>query len=207
MRKISSLFLSGIAVILPIGVTLYALVWGFNFADNILSNWIIQIFGRRVPGLGIVAMVLFVLLVGLLTSNVFGTRLLKWLQVKISKIPVIKLIYNPVNKIVSDFSSKSSDSFQKVVLVDFPMTGSKSIGFITNSHIALDDENKVSVFVPTVPNPTNGHMIIVDEDDIDVLDMTIAEGINMVITMGSVMDKSVHTRHFKVNTLSKDKIK
>ncbi|MBN2795818.1 MAG: DUF502 domain-containing protein [Clostridia bacterium] len=201
MRKISNWLLSGIAVILPIGVTIYALVWGFNLLDSVLSKWTNQIFGYRIPGLGIVIMLLFIMVVGLLTSNVIGKRILQGLQKRISKIPVIKMIYNPVNKIVSDFSSKNSDSFQKVVLVDFPMYDSKSIGFVTNSHLSINGVPKVSVFVPTVPNPTNGHMIIIDVDKVEILDITIAEGVNMVITMGSVLDKAIHTETYTIRQM------
>lgn len=202
MKKISSWLLSGVAVVLPIGVTLYALVWGFNLLDGVLSEWTIHVFGNRVPGLGIIVMVLFLLVVGILASNVFGKSILDFLQNHISKIPVVKLIYNPVNKIVSDFSSKSSDSFQKVVLVDFPMYEAKSIGFVTNSHLSIDGKEKVSVFVPTVPNPTNGHMIILDYEKVEVLDMSIAEGVNMVITMGSVIDKPLQTDAYFNETLT-----
>jgi uncharacterized membrane protein len=193
MKRLGNWFISGIAVMLPIGVTVYAIVWLFNLLDNVLKEWIVDIFGKTIPGLGIVIMIAVVLIVGVLASNVFGRRLVEFFNKRISKIPVIKLIYNPVNKIVSDFSSKNSDSFQKVVLVDFPMRDAKSIGFVTNSHMNIDDKDLVSVFVPTVPNPTNGHMIIVEKHEVQVIDVSIAEGINMVITMGSVMDKPIHT--------------
>lgn len=194
MKRIGNWFLSGIAVILPIGVTVYAFVWGFNLLDSILKKYVPESFAY-LPGIGLVILLLFILLVGMLTKNVFGSKILALIQDRISHIPVIKLIYNPVNKIVSDFSSKSSDSFQKVVMVDFPKANSKSIGFITNN-ISVNHQNLVSVFVPTVPNPTNGHMILVDKSEVQVLDMTIAEGINMVITMGSVIEEEIHTEAY-----------
>lgn len=201
MKKISNWLLSGAAVILPIGVTIYAFVWGFNLLDSFLSRWMHDLIGFRIPGLGIVTMLLFILVVGILTSNVLGKKVLSAFQKRIGKVPLVKMIYNPVNKIVSDFSSKNSDSFQKVVLVDFPMYDSKSIGFVTNSHININGQAKVSVFVPTVPNPTNGHMIIIDVDKVEILDITIAEGVNMVVTMGSVLDKSIHTETYTLKNL------
>lgn len=197
MRKIGNWLLSGTAVILPVGITIYAFYWGFQLLDSVLSELIPEGFGKAIPGIGIVVLFLFVLLVGILASNVFGQRIFKRLQDRISKIPVIKLIYNPVNKIVSDFSSKSSDSFKKVVLVDFPMTGTKSIGFITNNHLCINEHTKIAVFIPTVPNPTNGHMILVDSEAVEVLDISIAEGINMVITLGSVMENPMHGSEFR----------
>lgn len=194
MKKFGNWFLSGIAVILPIGVTIYALVWGFNLLDSILEKFVPDDF-KYLPGIGIILLLLFILVTGMLTSNVFGKKILHSIQNRIGQIPVIKLIYNPVNKIVSDFSSKSSDSFQKVVMVDFPNRGSKSIGFITNN-VEVDDEHLVAVFIPTVPNPTNGHMVIVNKEEVKVLDVTIAEGVNMVITMGSVIDQPIHTSSY-----------
>jgi uncharacterized membrane protein len=193
MKSIKTWFLSGISVILPIGLTVFVLVKLFNFIDGILQEFVVEAFGHVVPGLGLILVVLIVLLVGMITSNFFGKKLVKFAERAIGKIPLIKIIFNPIREIVSNLSSNKSGSFQKVVMVDFPMKGVKSIGFITSHDFAINNEDKLCVFIPTTPNPTNGFLVIVEKPAVEVLDITVEEGLKMIISMGSAMNKNINT--------------
>ncbi|MBN2557428.1 MAG: DUF502 domain-containing protein [Clostridia bacterium] len=194
MKKIRKWFLSGLAVILPVGLTAFILVWLFNLLDGILRDLIALIFGRNIPGLGLLFLLTFILLVGLFTSNFVGSKITGWLERIIGRIPLIKSVYNPLKKIISGLSSDTAESFKKVVVVEFPMKGSKSIGFITNTNFSIGDTDKVSVFIPTTPNPTNGFLIMLDKADVEILDVTVNEGLNMVVSMGSSMEGNLKTR-------------
>jgi uncharacterized membrane protein len=119
--------------------------------------------------------------------------LVKFAERAIGKIPLIKIIFNPIREIVSNLSSNKSGSFQKVVMVDFPMKGVKSIGFITSHDFAINNEDKLCVFIPTTPNPTNGFLVIVEKPAVEVLDITVEEGLKMIISMGSAMNKNINT--------------
>ncbi len=185
MKKIEKWFLSGIAVTLPVAVTIFVLLWLFNLLDGILRNTISKLFSINIPGLGLLVLILLIFLIGMLTSNFVGNKIAGWFEKIVGKIPLIKTIYNPIRKIVSGLSSEKSESFQKVVIVEFPQKGIKSIGFITNSNFTLNEKEKVSVFIPTTPNPTNGFLILVDRQDLDILSISVNEGLNMVISMGS----------------------
>lgn len=187
-KKIKKWFLSGIAVVMPVGVTIFVLVWLFNLLDGILRNLINNIFKIDIPGLGLLVLVLLIFMVGMFTSNFVGKKITGWFEKIIGKIPLIKSIYNPVRKIISGLSSEKTESFQKVVMVEFPQKGRKSIGFITNSNFTLKGEDKISVFIPTTPNPTNGFLIIVDRKDVEILDMTVNEGLNTVVSIGSAIE-------------------
>lgn len=179
---------------MPVGVTVFVLLKLFQLLDGIFAKIIIWAFGREVPGIGVLAIILLILIIGILASNLFGKRLIGWFQRIITKVPIVKTIYKPVNKIVSAISDDKTKSFQKVVAVEFPMKGTQSIGFITNDRISIDSVGKLCVFIPTTPNPTNGFLVIMDKDDVTELDMSVSEGLNAVVSIGSAM-------HGKINTL------
>ena len=193
MKKIRTWFLSGLSVILPIGLTVFVLSKLFYFVDGILQEWVIRTIGYEIPGLGMVLVVLIVLLVGMITSNFLGKKIVKFGETIIGKIPLIKIIFNPIREIVSNLSANKSGSFKKVVLIDFPMEGRKSIGFITSDQIALNDEKRLCVFIPTTPNPTNGYLIIVEHTAVEVLDISVEEGLKMIVSMGNAMCKNINT--------------
>ena len=190
-KKIKKWFLSGIAVVLPVAVTVFVLIWLFNLLDGILRNLIDRIFGVNIPGLGLLALLIIIFLIGMFTSNFVGRKITGWFEKLIGNIPLIKAVYNPIRKIISGLSSEKADSFQKVVLVEFPQKGRKSIGFITNSNFSVDEKDNISVFVPTTPNPTNGFLIIVDRKDVEVLEMTVNEGLNAVVSIGSALEGDI----------------
>lgn len=190
-KKIERWFLSGIAVVLPVAVTAFVLVWLFNLLDGIFRDLINKIFKIDIPGLGLLVLLILIFFVGMFTSNFIGKKITGWFEKIISKIPLIKTVYNPVRKIISGLSSEKTESFQKVVLIEFPQKGCKSIGFITNSAFSVDERDNISVFVPTTPNPTNGFLIIVDRKDVEVLDMTVNEGLNAVVSLGSALEGDI----------------
>ena len=84
-------------------------------------------------------------------------------------------------------------------MVEFPTKGVKSIGFITNHNISLNSNDKVFVFIPTTPNPTNGFLVLMDRKDIEVMDIPINEGLNMVISMGSAANGDMKTFPYSAN--------
>lgn len=190
-KKIERWFLTGIAVVLPVAVTIFVLIWLFNLLDGILNDFIKKIFNIDIPGLGLLALLVIIFLIGIFASNFVGRKITGWFEKIIGKIPLIKTVYNPVRKIISGLSSEKTESFQKVVLVEFPQKGRKSIGFITNSNFSIDECENISVFVPTTPNPTNGFLIIVDRKEVEVLDMTVNEGLNAVVSLGSVLEGDI----------------
>jgi len=194
MKLIRKWFLSGIAILLPAGLTAFILVWLFNLLDGILRGLITSIFGKDIPGLGLLFLLLIIFIVGMLTSNFVGSKIAGWFEKLVGKIPLIKTVYNPVRKITSGLSSDKNESFKKVVLIEFPKEGIKSIGFITNSDFSIKGSDKISVFIPTTPNPTNGFLVLADAKDVEILDVTVNEGLNMVVSMGSAIEGDLKTK-------------
>ncbi len=194
MKLIRKWFLSGIAILLPAGLTAFVLVWLFNLLDGILRSLITSIFGKDIPGLGLLFLLLIIFIVGMLTSNFVGSKIAGWFEKLVGKIPLIKTVYNPIRKIASGLSSDKNESFKKVVLIEFPKEGIKSIGFITNSDFSIKGSDKISVFIPTTPNPTNGFLVLADAKDVEILDVTVNEGLNMVVSMGSAIEGDLKTK-------------
>ena len=110
----------------------------------------------------------------------------------LERIPILKVIYKPLKNIFSKFSDNGKSNFKQVVLVDFPDSKGKSIGFVTNTHISLDESEKVCVFVPTSPNPTMGFLMLYDRDDVTAVDITVEQGLSMVLSIGSSYDGTMH---------------
>lgn len=190
-KKIKHWFLSGLAVVLPVTITIFVLIWLFNLLDGVFRKFISKTYNIDIPGFGLAVLIVLIFIIGIFTSNFIGKKITGWFEKIISKIPLIKTIYNPVKKIISGLSSEKTEAFQKVVLVEFPQEGRKSIGFLTNSNFKVEGEDKLSVFIPTTPNPTNGFLVIVDRKDVQVLTMTVNEGLNAIVSIGSTLEGNI----------------
>jgi len=165
-KKLRTRFLTGILVIVPIGVTIWILVWIFTAIDGILRPIV------RIPGLGFVVMILLIYLVGVMASNVVGRRLINYGE--------------------SLLGSKTG--FKQVVIVEFPMKGTRTIGFVTNESTDERGEKLLYIFIPTAPNPTSGFLQIVREEDTIQVDMSVDNALKMVISGGTVLPQEISNK-------------
>ena len=184
-------FITGLFLLLPITISVWVLVQIFLWADSILGDAIYEYLGVRIPGLGIIATLLIIYLIGVLSGRVIGNSITRKIESILEKTPILKVIYKPLKNIFSKFTDDGKSSFKQVVLVDFPDSKGKSIGFVTNNHIALDGSEKVCVFVPTSPNPTMGFLMLYDKADITVIDVPVEEGLSMVLSIGSSFEGNI----------------
>ena len=195
MKNIRKWFLAGIAVVMPVGVTIFVLIWLFNLLDGILKEPVAWAIGMEIPGVGLLAIIIIIFVVGMLTSNFIGKKMAGWFHSIIEKIPIVGNVYKPISKIANSLSSENTKSFQSVVTVEFPSKGIHSIGFITNDNVAFSGDDKVCVFIPTTPNPTNGFLVFVEKEQVTELDISVPEGLNMVISIGSAIPDNVPKKH------------
>ena len=197
-RRIRNVFLTGLLVTLPIALTAFILIFLFKNLDALsptFTRWLILLGaplpdGYRVPFLGVIMTFLIILLVGALTTNIFGNKLLHLWERIIGKIPFVRRIYTGTKQVVKSIATADTKSFRKVVLIEFPRKGIHAIGFITGETRGelkhLTGEYHFNVFVPTTPNPTSGFLIFADPREVIELDMTIEEGVKYVISGGIV---------------------
>ncbi|MGC6403696.1 MAG: DUF502 domain-containing protein [Candidatus Comchoanobacterales bacterium] len=140
------------------------------------------------PGLGLFLAALVVLVTGALIANFFGKRLVSAWNKMIAHIPVVNTIYHGIRQTVEVLMKPGNKSFSEVVKVEYPRRGMWSIGFVTSKTFRINDkqENFVSVFVATTPNPTSGFILLVPPEDLIPLDITVDEALKYIISLGTV---------------------
>lgn len=190
---------TGLLVILPISLSLYIIYIVVRFFDNLLTSPLDKLIGFHIPGIGIVVVFLLVLLIGMFSSHFIGKKIALLFEKLFSKIPLVRTLYSPIRDIIKTFIGNDSGkkSFSKVVFVDFPTKESKSIGFITNEDVHVEGDVYCSVFIPTTPNPTNGFLIYKKYSELDILDIPVEQGLNMVISMSTVSKKEIRFKEEK----------
>jgi uncharacterized membrane protein len=187
-RVLRRYFFTGLLVILPATISVFILWKLFFGLDAILGHFVVRYYGRDIPGLGLVVLVVLIVGVGAIASNFFGKRLIAGGERVVNRIPIIRWIYRTTKQMFATILKERSTSFRRVVLVEYPHKGTWSLAFVTSEtggRLAGDLGRKVvTVFLPTTPNPTSGFFLIVPEEDVVSLDMPIEEGLKLVVSAG-----------------------
>ncbi|MDI6754163.1 MAG: DUF502 domain-containing protein [Thermodesulfobacteriota bacterium] len=186
-KAIKKTFFAGLVVVVPIVITAVALIWLFRLLDGFLSPIMHQLLGREIAGLGLLTEIVLIFLVGLLATNVFGARLLKFMQDMLMRIPVVKNIYPTIRQIVEAFSPNKESSFRKVVLVEYPQKGTFSLGFLTSEvsmNFPSENHRFYSVYIPT-NNLYLGHVLLFKVEEVFFTGITVEEGFKIILSGGT----------------------
>ena len=214
-KALKKYLITGVLVWLPIAVTIWAMSYIISAADRLISllpeSWQPQHFwGFNIPGLGIVAATVVLFVTGVFAANVLGRRILGAWDSLLGRIPVVKSIYSSVKKVSESLLSDSSRSFKTPVLVPFPQPGIWTIAFVSG-HIPdklkgslPQDDDYISVYVPTTPNPTGGYYIMVKKSDVRELDMSVDQALKYVISLGMVMPDDLPVKALPAQKPSKN---
>jgi uncharacterized membrane protein len=155
-----------------------------------------QLIGFSIPGLGLVLVVVVVLLTGVIVANLFGQQLIRYGEQLLARIPLVRSIYGGVKQVAESLFTGSGKSFRKVLLVRYPHATSWTLAFQTGegSREIRDKigRDMISVFVPTTPNPTSGFFLLVPRDETVTLDMSVDEGLKMLLSIGVVVPEARH---------------
>lgn len=202
-------FLAGLVVILPIGLTAWliwtvigwidAAVWPFvpdSYKPNALLNRWLGLTGEEqyrlnVRGLGVIVFLVFTVLVGWLAKGFVGRSFLRWGESLVARMPIVRSIYNGAKQIAETIFAQQEQSFERACLIEYPRPRVWAVGFVSTRAKGevlrrTGHPNLLSVFVPTTPNPTSGFMLLLPEDDVILLDMSIEEAAKLVISAGLV---------------------
>ena len=200
-------FWAGLAIVLPGVVSIGALLWLFGTVAK-LTDTLLFFLPRKLThedlgqgsmfwywSVAAIALAVFLIgFVGLLARNYFGKRMIEWVDTALLRIPLLNKVYSATKQVNDAFSSSNKNAFRTVVLVEFPHPGSYSMGFLTTEQQDAvrprSGEKLFGVFVPTTPNPTSGFLLLVTEDKITKLDMSVADGIKYIISLGSILPDS-----------------
>ncbi len=196
MKRLRRYLVAGILVWAPLAVTWFLLKVGVGLMDKTLA--IIparyqpdELLGVHIPGLGVILTVIVLLVTGVLAANFVGRAFVGGWESLMDRIPVVRAIYSAAKNFAEMVFSDSSQSFKKVLLIQYPRKGLFSLAFQTSSQLGevqgRTGEEVVCCFLPTTPNPTSGFIIIVPRKDIIELDMEVDEALKMIISLGVVV--------------------
>jgi uncharacterized membrane protein len=184
-HHIRSRLLTGLFVIFPVGFTVWILYILFRFLDNILRPAIDPWLGFPIPGLGLLAVIVLLYLVGLLAANVLGRQILVAAESLLLRMPFVRAIYLASKQVIDTLRLPGKGAFQRVVLVQYPRRGIWALAFVTGTaHREEDGATLLHLFLPTSPNPTSGMMLILRETEVVGLNITVEEGIRLVVSGG-----------------------
>ena len=189
-RVIDSLkrqFISGVLVVVPLILTYIVLKFLFEAIDGILKPAVMAAFGYYIPGLGVLTTLLLIILAGLLTRNYIGHRIYRGGDRVLRKMPLIRPIYSSVKQLLEAMTSQSEQSFKEVGLIEYPRRGMYALGFVARRFtVSLEGAPKTfcSVFVASTPTPVSGMVVIVPEQDVIRVDMSVEEGVKFLVSGG-----------------------
>jgi uncharacterized membrane protein len=186
MKYLNQIFFKGLIVVLPITLTFYLLFWASINIESLFASGLRLVMGQHlyIPGFGIVLTILFIFLVGLLVNNYVTGKFFAWLTQSLEKIPLIKVIYNPLKDLMALIPGRSSDKNkpQKVVLVKLDNMGVEVMGLVTREELdELNDNTKVTVYVP-FSYMLGGMTLIVSKDKITKVDMQVDQALKLSVT-------------------------
>jgi uncharacterized membrane protein len=191
LRHLRNTFLAGILAAIPLVATYFVLRFLFVSLDGIFQPVVKFLVGRSLPGVGLVALIILVYLLGLIAANVIGRTLIRWFDAGMSRTPVIKYIYSASKQVVDSLRRLQGVPFKKVVIVEFPKAGMYSLAFVTGQPVEFNGQKKIPLFIPHTPNPMTGFLVLLSTDQIIDTDMTIEDAMKMVLSGGLLSPKAI----------------
>lgn len=197
ITRLRNNFIAGLLVVLPIVVT----IWIFNIILNVIvrivPEEVVKTYFESAPwkylwkGLAVIAILFAIFIIGLFARNIIGRRLIGLGEKILTKIPLVSRIYRTLQQISEAFLGERRAGFNRVILFQYPRAGLYTLGLVSRESgeeiREKAGEKMLSVFVPTTPNPTSGLLILVPEKDAIPLKMTVAEGLKLLISGGTVV--------------------
>jgi uncharacterized membrane protein len=196
-KKLKRIFLTGLAVVIPAGLTIYILFFIIDVMDSLLQ--VIpehyqpdRLFQVHIPGLGVIVTVILIFICGLVTTSYFGNRLFRFGERIVGRIPFVRSLYQAIKRIAEALFMDKAQSFKKVVICEYPRRGVYSIGFITGSPNGQIQQSlggtspSVGVYIPCALTPTTGVFIMVPRSELIEVTMTVEEAFTLIISAGIV---------------------
>ena len=198
VRIIRTYFLAGLLAFAPIGITFWAIAWIITRLDNLLLPRVIQWIDPSLdqppdlpPLVGALFTFMVILLAGVIVRHFFGHELVRIWERLLKRVPVARTIYGGVKQLFEALVQTGETSFNRVVVIEYPRKGLYALAFTTGMtrgpvHRALPDEHLVNCFLPTTPNPTSGFYLLVPEEDITEVDLSVEDAFKVIMSAGMV---------------------
>jgi uncharacterized membrane protein len=200
LSRLKKYFFSGLAVFLPLVLAIYVFVWLMNFVESLLGKYLKPLFLEYYDfyfwGTGIFILIILILFSGFLITHYFGRVIHRTTEKLVAQVPVLSMIY-PAFKEISKFFFQEKAHFEKVVLVEWPCKGAYVIGFVTSSTtLRISDKvgKKLSnVMISTVPNPLTGFVVMIPDELMTPLDITVEEAVKIIVSGGVINLENVES--------------
>jgi uncharacterized membrane protein len=196
MKKLRTIIVACLLVWIPLGLTIFVIKL---LIDLLGQTYLLippalrpeNLIGFEIPGIGVVVAIIVVLLTGLITANYFGKRIVESWDAFLDRIPLVRSIYSPLKKFSELVLSDQTQSFSKVLLIEYPRKGIYSLCFQTSKELGevqnQSGEEMVCVYIPTTPNPTSGYIVLVPQNEVQELKMSVEDALKMIISLGVVV--------------------
>ena len=195
VAKLRNYFITGIVVLVPIGITFYLIKFFISVSPKLIPRNINpnNYLPFSIPGLEIALSIIFITIIGGLSLSFIGKKILQLFNDLLKKIPILRTIYSAIGQMAETLAPKRKRK-KSVVLVEYPRKGSWAVGFATKDNKGeiskKINKSLVNVFVPTTPNPTSGFLLMFPKDEIIYLDMNFEEASKFIISAGTSDPKS-----------------
>ena len=195
LARLRNYFITGIVVLVPIGITLYLTTFFVSISSNIIPKEINpnSYLPFSIPGLEILLSVIFITIIGWLSLSFIGKKILQLVNETLKRIPILRTIYSAIGQMTESLAPKKG-SKKSVVLVEYPRKGSWAVGFATRDNKGeiskKTNSNLVNVFVPTTPNPTSGFLLMFPKNEVIYLDMSFEEASKFIVSAGTSNPKN-----------------
>ena len=191
ITKLRNYFITGIVVLVPIGITLYLTKFFISVSSNMIPIELNpnSYLPFSIPGLEIVLSVIFITFIGGLSLSFIGKKILQFVNDLFKRIPILRTIYSAIGQMTETLAPSKRKNKKSVVLVEYPRKGSYAVGFATKDNKGeiskRTKSNLVNVFVPTTPNPTSGFLLMFPKDEVIYLDMSFEEASKFIVSAGT----------------------
>ncbi len=196
-KRLKNYFLAGILVTVPLVITLWVIALFINWTDNFLDFLPPRFHPHTyipIPGWGVITSALLILGSGMVATNFFGKKILSFWDKQVERIPLIRSIYSSVRQLLQSLFLQTDQHLQRVVLIEFPRAGMYTVAFITGKtkQEILNKTGKklVNLFYPTTPNPTTGFFIMLPEDEVTELDISVEDAFKLLISGGFLSEET-----------------
>jgi uncharacterized membrane protein len=185
--QLRNILLAGLAVFIPVVVTIFVLNLAYRTIDGI-SSPILRPLGADFPGLGFVLTIAIIMLLGVMATNVLGRRILASVEGVMLRVPVFATIYGAVKQVMESIRKfNSGANFKGVVYVQYPSPGHRLVGFVTGQYRdARAGKDLTAVFLPTAPNPMTGFVLMVESEHLMESDLSLEEATKIILSAGLV---------------------
>ena len=188
--RLRNYFITGIVVLIPIGITLYLTLFFVRISGNIIPKEINpnNYLPFNIPGVEILIALFFITLIGWISLSFLGKKFFELFNSILKKIPILRTIYSAIGQMTESFT-KTDNNQKSVVLLEYPRKGIWAVGFATKENTGLikDKINQevINVFVPTTPNPTSGFLLMVPKKDLIYLNVTFEQASKFIVSAGT----------------------